>query len=82
MVNILFDQNFKRLFSKIKDPLLKKRILNQISKIKENPDVGKPIRFARKDTRELYIPPYRLSYAHIKEEEKIVILTLYHKDKQ
>jgi len=40
------------------------------------------MRHARKGTRELYIKPYRLSYAYIKEENKIIFLNLYHKDEQ
>ncbi len=82
MVNILFDNNFKRSFSKIKDIALKQKILKQLSKIKDNPEIGKPMRFSRKGTRELYIPPYRLSYFYLKEEQKAIILCLYHKDKQ
>ena len=41
--------------------------------LKENPELGKPMRYGRKGTRELYIAPFRLSYLHIPEEEKIVI---------
>jgi addiction module RelE/StbE family toxin len=82
MLTIVFDDSFKKLFSKIKDPLVKEKIIKQIEKLKENPEAGKPMRFSRKGTRELYISPYRLSYAYIKEEEKIVLLDLYHKDGQ
>ena len=40
------------------------------------------MRYARKGTRELYISPFRLSYLYLKEEDKIIILDLYHKDGQ
>jgi len=40
------------------------------------------MKYIRKGTREVYIPPFRLSYLYIKEENKIVFLDLYHKDKQ
>ncbi len=40
------------------------------------------MKYGRKDTREVYIPPFRLSYAYIKEEDKIIFLDLYHKDEQ
>jgi len=82
MVKILFDENFKKTFSKIKDSLLKRRIINQIEKIRKNPQIGKPMRFSRKGTRELYLSPFRLSYKLIIEEETIEILDLYHKKKQ
>ncbi len=80
MVNVYFDEQFKTTFSKIKDKSLKQKIIKQLSKIKENPEVGKPMRYTRKGTRELYIKPFRLSYAYI--EDKIIILNLYHKKKQ
>ena len=82
MVVVEFDAAFQRLFSKVRDPALKEKIIKQTLKLKENPELGKPMRYGRKGTRELYIAPFRLSYLHIPEEEKIVILDLYHKDGQ
>jgi len=82
MVEVIFDEKFKNLFSKIKDSLTKEKIIKQISKIKENPETGKPMRFSRKGTRELYIPPFRLSYLYDYAKQKVFILDLYHKDKQ
>ena len=82
MVTAGFDPAFHKLFSKIKDPILKEKIIKHIMKLKGNPELGKPMRYTRKGTRELYIPPFRLSYLYIKEEGKIVILDLYHKDEQ
>jgi len=82
MVEVIFDPKFKQLFSKIKDKLLKEKIIKQIYKIKENPAVGKPMRNVRKGTRELYIPPFRLSYAYHIPSNTVFILDLYHKDEQ
>ena len=82
MVRIIYDDKFKNIFSKIKDNLLKGKIKKQIQKIIQNPKVGKPIRNVRKDTRELYIKPFRLSYVYHIEKEIIEILDLYHKKKQ
>jgi len=82
MVNVEFDSSFQRLFSKIKDPVLKEKIIKQVTKLKEMPELGKPMRYIRKGTRELYVSPFRLSYLYIKEENKIIILDLYHKDEQ
>lgn len=82
MVIIAFGSNFQKTFSKIKDPLLKLKVLKQLEKIKENPETGKPMRNTRKGTQELYISPYRLSYVFLKNESKIVILDSYHKDNQ
>lgn len=80
MVNVIFDPIFEKDFKKIKDKVLKERVIKQISKIRENPEIGKPMRYNRKGTRELYISPFRLSYKV--EEDIIYILALYHKDGQ
>ena len=82
MVNVDFDDLFEKRYQKIKDEALKLRVKKQIAKIIESPETGKPMRHDRKGTREVYIPPFRLSYAYIKDEDKIVFLDLYHKDEQ
>jgi len=73
---------FVRTIKKIKDNSVKEKIEKQIVKILENPEIGKPLRYARKGTREVYVSPFRLSYAYIKEEDKVIFLDLYHKDEQ
>ena len=80
MVDLFFDPTFKNKFKKIKDKILKERIIKRVSKIKENPEAGKPMRYIRKGTRELYISPFRLSYKF--ENNTVYILDLYHKDEQ
>ena len=82
MVEIRFDKKFAVIYSKIKEALLKEKIKKQIKKIIENPNIGKPMRNIRKGTRELYIKPYRLSYAYDINEQVVYILDLYHKKKQ
>ena len=82
MVIAKFHPNFQKIFSKIKDNALKDKIIKQFSKIKANPEIGKPMRNVRKGTREVYISPFRMSYAYLKNEDKIVFLDLYHKDEQ
>jgi len=82
MVTVAYDKRFERTIRKIKDAGLKEQVKKQIIKVVENPETGKPMRFTRKDTREVYVPPFRLSYAYLKEEDKIIFLGLYHKDDQ
>jgi len=79
MVKILFDEQFVKQFGKL-DSQLKEKIRRQIAKIAENPQVGKPMRYGRKGTREVYVPPYRLSYLF--ENDSVTIADLYHKDEQ
>jgi addiction module RelE/StbE family toxin len=80
VVKVIFDQNFKKYFKKIKNSSIKEKIIKQISKIKDNPEIGKPMKYSRKGTRELYIKPYRISYKV--EKNTIFIFDLYHKDDQ
>ncbi len=82
MVEVFFDDSFTQTLSKIKDDATKIKIRKQIHKLKKNPDAGKPMKYERKGTRELYIKPFRLSYEYIKSEDRIVLLDLYHKKKQ
>ena len=82
MVDIIYDDGFKKFVSKIKDNLLLVRIKKQIKKVVETPEIGKPMRNVRKGTRELYIPPFRISYVYRKNKGVIEFLEIYHKDKQ
>jgi len=79
MVNVIFDKKFIKIFSKIKDNKLKNRIIKQIKKVSQNLDVGKPMRNTRKGTRELYIKPFKLSYAVSGNKKEVYMLDLYHK---
>ena len=60
------DQHFEELFKKIKDKAFKEKVKKQIQKIVENPEIGKPMMYGRKGTREVYVSPFRLSYTYIK----------------
>ncbi len=82
MVEIRFDKKFTNIFSKIKDALFRTKIIKQVKKISENPEIGKPMRNIRKGTREISIKPFRLSYSYFPEKEIVYILDLYHKKKQ
>jgi Plasmid stabilisation system protein. len=62
---------------------MKERLKAQIIRIVNNPEIGKPMRYSRKHTREVYISPYRLSYfATTGKKDLLVFLALYHKDEQ
>jgi len=82
MVDVEFEPQFKKQVQKIKDSLLKQRLKKQIIKIKENPEVGKPMRHARRGTREVYLPPFRLSYLYLETRNLVILLEIYHKDEQ
>ena len=82
MVAVDFESRFETLTYKIKDKLLRVKLKKQIQKIIANPKSGKPMKYGRKGTRELYIKPFRLSYLYLEHEDKVVFADLYHKKKQ
>ncbi|MBU0980565.1 MAG: type II toxin-antitoxin system RelE/ParE family toxin [Nanoarchaeota archaeon] len=82
MLTIEYKNGFLNSISKIKDQGFKSRVKKLIEKVIDNTEIGKPMRYARKGTREVYIPPYRMAYAFIPAENKIIFLEIYHKDKQ
>ena len=82
MVKITFSDEFQNLISKSKDPLIKEKIEKVLLKIRDNPEIGKPMRYSRKGTREVYIGSFRLSYSYNKNSGVVFVLDLYHKDKQ
>ena len=82
MLNISYSDNILKSISKIKDKTEKEKIKKQIIKIIKNPEIGKPMRYSRKGTRELYVGSYRLAYSYLKKENKIILLDFYHKNEQ
>jgi len=82
MVAGAYDPLFKKKVKGIRNKLLKTKVKKKIRKILNSPTIGKPMRFSRKGTREVYITPYRLSYMYNEIEDKIIFLDLYHKDEQ
>ena len=82
MLTVEYSNNVLKTISKIKDSIIKEQVKKQIKRMFKNPEIGKPMRYARKGTRELYIGSFRLAYAYLKKEQKIILLDLYHKDEQ
>ena len=82
MVTVEFGSHFEKQVKKIKDRQFKSQVKHHIIKIVNTPELGKPMKYSRKGTREVYIPPFRLSYMYIKTTDTFVFLELYHKDVQ
>ena len=61
--DVLWTKKFERELRKLKDGAMKNRVKEQIKKIIEDPEAGKPLRFALKGERSVYVSPYRLIYA-------------------
>jgi len=81
MVTVAYHPHFEKTIRKINDAQLKERVKQQIVKVINDPSTGKPMRYCRKQTREVY-PPFRLSCWFDKRKDTLVFLALYHKDEQ
>ncbi len=81
MVDVDYSRKFMKDVSKL-DKQYKQKVRKQTEKIIYNPLVGKPLRYTRKNTREVYIKPFRLVYIYSIKDDKITFLSVYHKDKQ
>jgi len=82
MVTVYYHPLFEKQIKKIKDGKVKQQVKRQIQKIVENPHTGKPMKYDRRGTREVYISPFRLSYLYEMNEDRVILLSLYHKDEQ
>jgi len=40
------------------------------------------MRYDRKGTREVYVSPFHLTYLYEKNKDRVILLSLYHKDEQ
>ena len=81
MPKIKETDNFKGIKSKLdKSDLI--RLEKLLVKIFNNPEIGKPMKYDRIGTREVYMKPFRLSYNYDRKENTIFLLEIYHKKKQ
>lgn len=82
MLIIEYSPSFLSILRKVKNKADQEKIKKHILKIIDHPEIGKPMRYARKGTREVYSGSFRLSYAYLEAEKKLIFLDLYHKDGQ
>lgn len=61
-MEILFSDDFKKEFKKIKDREIRLKIIKQIKKLAKQPEAGKPLKHNLKGHRSLKIPSFRLIY--------------------
>ena len=82
MVTVAYSTRFEKAVRKIRDTSQKERVKAQIIRIVRDPETGKPMRWCRKNTREVDAPPYRISYCYDKKNDTLVFLAFYHNDEQ
>jgi len=62
MVDIIYTEKFERELKKV-DNSIKEKIVKQIQKIVETPEIGKPLRYNLKGERTVYVKPFRVIYS-------------------
>jgi mRNA-degrading endonuclease RelE of RelBE toxin-antitoxin system len=75
---IIPTDKFVRDVKKLRDKKTKERIDAEVRRIRENPDVGKPLGYGLKGEKTVRIPPYRLIYAVI--GNNLILLRFEHRD--
>jgi len=89
MVTVAYGASFERTIRTIRDVTLKERLKAQIIRIVKNPEIGKPMRYSRKHTREVYISLQALLLLRPGKKTSwfswlftTIFLALYHEDEQ
>jgi len=76
-MEIIFSDDFKKEFKKIKDKETRLKIIRHVKKLSEQPESGKPLKYELKNHRSLRVSPFRI--IHRSEQEKIIINCFDHR---
>lgn len=76
-MEIIFSDDFKKDFKKIKNKEIRLKIIKQIKKLSKLPESGKPLKNKLKNHRSLKISPFRIIYRI--ENKKIIINCFDHR---
>jgi addiction module RelE/StbE family toxin len=76
-MQIIFSEEFRKDFNKIKDKSTRIRVINYLKKLEQLPEYGKPLQYNLKGHRSIRIPPFRIIYRI--EQDKIIINCFDHR---
>ncbi len=76
-MKIIFSEEFKNDFKKIKDKSTRLKIIKHIKKLRQLPESGKPLQYKLKGHRSVRIPPFRIIYRI--EKDKIIVNCFDHR---
>ncbi len=76
-MEIIFSDEFKKDFKKIKDKMTRIKIIKQLKKLAEMPEAGKPLMYNLKNHRSIRVAPFRIIYRI--EENRIIINCFDHR---
>ena len=70
-MQIIFSEEFKKDFNKIKDEPMRIRVINHLKKLEQLPESGKPLQYNLKGHRSIRVSPFRIIYRI--EQDRIII---------
>ena len=76
-MEIIFSEEFKKDFKKIKDKSTRLKLIKRIKRLAEVPESGKPLKYDLKNHRSVRISPFRIIYRL--EKNKIIINCFDHR---
>ena len=76
-MEIIFSEEFKKEFKKIKDKSTRIKIIKHIKRLAKLPESGKPLKYELKGHRSVRIPPFRIIYRL--EKKRIIINCFDHR---
>ena len=76
MVMVIFTEKFEKEVKKL-DFSIKQKVIKQIEKIVQTPEIGKPLKYNLKGERTVYVKPYRIIYAY--DNKEITFLRVEHR---
>lgn len=76
---IIFSDEFKKEYKKIKDSNLRLKIIKQLKKLEEHPEFGKPLGNKLRNYRSVRVAPFRIVYRI--EKDRIIINCFDHRRK-
>ena len=76
-MEIIFSDEFKKDFKKIKDKTTRIKVIKQLKKLADMPEAGKPLAYNLKNHRSIRVAPFRIIYRL--ENDKIIINCFDHR---
>jgi addiction module RelE/StbE family toxin len=76
-MEIIFSEEFRKEFKKIKDKTIRLKIIKQLKKLSEVPESGKHLRYELKGHRTIRVAPFRIIYRI--EKDSLIINCFDHR---
>ena len=76
-MEIIFSDEFKKDFKKVKDKTTRIKIIKQLKKLADLPEAGKSLKYNFRNHRSVRVPPFRIIYRL--EKDKIIINCFDHR---